>query len=315
MLAASTRPALFTTTQRVEAVISFGHCSRSLATSSHLRVRTAATAIAHPAAVLTPTLNASGGTTQLSRPIRMSLQTPMTDAEQPPENDEHNDHQTPDASHPPVPDTGLPTPPPVTQGRVELIIGPMFAGKSTMLLKLVRQNQTNGTQVLLVKPAVDTRYTAGVVSTHTGDSLPCRTVSSLGYLRAVLEEDSAWDSISTIAIDEAQFFPDLVDFVVDAADLHHKTVLVAGLDSDFRRERFGQVHDLLQHADSITKLAAQCVECSAPAIYTRRTASQHQQQQLIGGSDVYSPVCRQHYVAGGAARVLVAAAAGASGKQ
>ncbi|MEW5301761.1 MAG: hypothetical protein WDW36_004599 [Sanguina aurantia] len=239
----------------------------------------------------------------------------MTDAEAPPENDEHTDHQThpTHASHPQVPDTGLSTPPPVTQGRVELIIGPMFAGKSTMLLKLVRQHQVNGTQVLLVKPAVDTRYTAGVVSTHTGDSLPCRTVSCLGSLRAGLEEDSAWDSISTIAIDEAQFFPDLVDFVVDAADLHHKTVLVAGLDSDFRRQRFGQVHDLLQHADSITKLAAQCVECSAPAIYTRRTASQHQQQQLVGGSDVYSPVCRQHYVAGGAARVLVAAAAGASG--
>lgn len=202
------------------------------------------------------------------------------------------------ASHPPVPDT-ISKPPSVAQGRVELIVGPMFAGKSTMLLKLVRQNQSNGTRVLLVKPAVDTRYTAGMVSTHTGDSLPCKTVTSLESLRASLDEESAWESISTIAIDEAQFFPDLVDFVVEAADLHHKTVLVAGLDSDFQRKRFGQVHDLLQHADSITKLAARCVECKAPAIYTRRTACEHQEQQLIGGSDVYSPVCRQHYVASG----------------
>lgn len=101
--------------------------------------------------------------------------------------------------------------------------------------------------------------------------------------------------LQVIAIDEAQFFGDLVEFVVHAADVHKKTVYVAGLDGDFQRQRFGRMLDLVPHADSVTKLVSRCAFCNNAALFSLRISAE-QGQDLVGGTDKYRPACRSHYI-------------------
>jgi len=179
-------------------------------------------------------------------------------------------------------------------GRIELIVGPMFAGKSSELLKRARAAETAGHSVLLIKSAKDTRYKLSSVTTHDGDHMPCITAE---HLLPLLEEHLAdIKSAQVVAIDEGQFFSDLLDFVTQSAEQHGKRVIVAGLDGDFLRRRFGQLLDLVPLADQVDKLASRCfaVGCQHPAIFSRRITAD-QQQEVVGGVDVYRAVCRHHY--------------------
>lgn len=97
-----------------------------------------------------------------------------------------------------------------------------------------------------------------------------------------------------IAIDEAQFFDDLEEFCTRAADVDGKEIIVAGLDGDFMRRKFGQVLDLVPHADDVTKLTARCAKCAAPGLFSLRISAE-KDTTLIGGKDKYLPVCRRHY--------------------
>ncbi|KAH9798174.1 pentatricopeptide repeat-containing protein [Citrus sinensis] len=110
--------------------------------------------------------------------------------------------------------------------------------------------------------------------------------------------------VDVIGIDEAQFFEDLYDFCREAADHDGKTVIVAGLDGDYLRRSFGSVIDIIPLADSVTKLTARCEFCGKRAFFTLRK-TEETKTELIGGSDIYMPVCRQHYVSG---QVVVEAA-------
>lgn len=100
-----------------------------------------------------------------------------------------------------------------------------------------------------------------------------------------------------IGIDEAQFFGDLYEFCRQAADREGKTVIVAGLDGDFKRRRFGSVLDLIPIADTVTKLTSRCEVCGKRALFTMRK-TEEKETELIGGAEVYMPVCRSHYVCG-----------------
>ena len=100
---------------------------------------------------------------------------------------------------------------------------------------------------------------------------------------------------NVIAIDEAQFFSDLMEFCTRAADEDGKEIIVAGLDGDFRRRKFGQVLDLVPHADDVTKLTARCARCAAPGLFSLRISAE-EDTTLIGGKDKYLPVCRKHYI-------------------
>jgi len=99
-----------------------------------------------------------------------------------------------------------------------------------------------------------------------------------------------------LAIDEAQFFADLVPFCTEAAEGRGQRVIVAGLDGDFRRGKFGQLLELVPLADSVTKLSSQCAECGEAAPFTLRTAAATA-TTLIGGSESYKPACRRCYQA------------------
>ncbi|KAH7545339.1 hypothetical protein FEM48_Zijuj01G0083000 [Ziziphus jujuba var. spinosa] len=183
-----------------------------------------------------------------------------------------------------------------SSGEIHVIVGPMFAGKTTTLLRRIQSESTSGRSVAIIKSNKDTRYGLDSIVTHDGVKLPCWPLANLSSFRQKFGPD-AYDQLDVIGIDEAQFFEDLYDFCREAADHDGKTVIVAGLDGDYLRKSFGCVLDIIPLADSVTKLTARCELCGKRAFFTLRK-TQETQTELIGGADVYMPVCRQHYVSG-----------------
>ncbi|KAG6525224.1 thymidine kinase [Zingiber officinale] len=193
---------------------------------------------------------------------------------------------------------------PSPSGEIHVILGPMFAGKTTALLRRIQAEKDCGRSVAVIKPKRDTRYGLDSVVTHDGVRMPCFSLSKLSSLRDKIG-DAAYQKLNVIGIDEAQFFKDLYDFCCNAADLEGKIIVVAGLDGDYLRKRFGSVLDVVPLADSVTKLTARCEICSRRAFFTLRKTNDTQ-TELIAGADVYMPVCRQHYVNGKATKSMLA---------
>ncbi|KAF3783651.1 Thymidine kinase [Nymphaea thermarum] len=181
-------------------------------------------------------------------------------------------------------------------GEIHVIIGPMFAGKTTALLRRVQAERESGRQVALIKSDKDTRYAKSSVVTHDGTKMSCWALPNLSMFRTKIGAE-AYHKLDVIGIDEAQFFEDLYDFCQIAADRDGKIVIVAGLDGDYLRRSFGSVLDIVPLADTVTKLKARCELCGKHASFTLRKSGE-MQTELIGGADVYMPVCRQHYVNG-----------------
>lgn len=184
-----------------------------------------------------------------------------------------------------------------------MIVGPMFAGKTTELLRRVQLESDNGRKVAIIKSNKDIRYGLDSIVTHDGAKFPCWALPDLLSFSAIFGADE-YEKVDVIGIDEAQFFKDLYEFCCKAADHDGKTVIVAGLDGDYLRRSFGSVLDIIPLADSVTKLTARCELCGKRAFFTLRK-TEETQTELIGGADVYMPVCRQHYVNG---QVIIEAA-------
>ncbi|XP_055827711.1 thymidine kinase a-like isoform X2 [Solanum dulcamara] len=181
-------------------------------------------------------------------------------------------------------------------GEVHVIVGPMFAGKTTTLLKRIKSERSNGRSVAIIKSDKDTRYGLDSIVTHDGDRLPCWPLANLSSFKQRCGSD-AYSKLEVIGIDEAQFFEDLYDFCTEVADHDGKIVIVAGLDGDYLRRRFGSVLDIIPIADSVTKLTARCDLCGERASFTLRK-TEETRTELIAGAEVYMPVCRKHYVSG-----------------
>lgn len=187
-------------------------------------------------------------------------------------------------------------------GRLEVLTGCMFSGKTEELLRRVERARIARKEVLLFKPELDTRYAIEQVVTHYGRSLPCHR----------LPTDISWDGFSQLitdlrlritevfAFDEAHFFGPRFPALCEALVGSGKRVIVAGLDLNFRGEPFGPMPELLARADEIAKLAAVCSSCGAPATRSQRLLygrpATEGPEVLIGGLDSYEPRCRDCYV-------------------
>ena len=179
---------------------------------------------------------------------------------------------------------------------LELIIGPMFAGKSSAIQSIVRRHQALGWSVYVITHVIDTRYSdESVLINHDQHSIPAIRTDVLSPLVETME----YMKSRLIIVEEAQFFKDLVPFIQTAVDIHLKNVVVVGLDGDAERKPFGQVLDLVPLADRVTKYTAFCTDCrdGTPAIFTYSHKQTDASTNIsVGGSETYSPLCRAHYL-------------------
>jgi len=169
---------------------------------------------------------------------------------------------------------------------LDLITGPMFAGKSTELLRRLRRFEHAGRVCVLVKWKGDSRYTDGEeeVVTHDMHRRIAMSASTLSEVFASL------CSADVVGIDEGQFFSDIVEAACELA--RTKVVIVSCLDGTFEQEPFPNVARLVSKADTITKLSAVCTACKRDAPFTRRKGAASQ-LITIGGAELYVPCCRE----------------------
>ncbi|KAJ6235446.1 thymidine kinase [Anaeramoeba flamelloides] len=173
-------------------------------------------------------------------------------------------------------------------GQIQLILGPMFGGKSSELIRRSRKYSIANKKCTVIKFARDVRYSVDKCSTHDRvmmDAVPCT-----GKLFEV--EDKVKDC-DVIGIDEGQFFEDIVEFSEHMAN-KGKVVLIAALDGTFERKPFGRVLELVSKAEEVIKLNAVCTITYKDAAFTKRT-SQEKEVQVIGGSDKYLAVSREGF--------------------
>lgn len=174
-------------------------------------------------------------------------------------------------------------------GRIELIIGPMFAGKTTELMRRVKREIHARRTCFIIKYAKDTRYSNECVSSHDRSTLRATFAAS-----ALKDVGSSWQSYDVVAIDEGQFFGDIIEFSRKCADAG-KTVIVSALDGDFQRKPFGKICEMIPMCETISKLTAVCMMChEREGSFTRRTVS-GDEQELIGGAEMYIATCRPCY--------------------
>ncbi|KAG1687980.1 hypothetical protein DVH05_004499 [Phytophthora capsici] len=171
------------------------------------------------------------------------------------------------------------------EGNLQLIIGPMFSGKSTELIRRIHRYQHAKLECLVVKYLFDTRHSEEMLSTHDKVFVEAMPVQTLAEVRPFLDE------CDVIGIDEGQFYPDLVEFCQEAANMG-KVIVVAALDATFERKAFDSVVELIPTAEKVVKLNAICSSCGQDAAFTRRLIADTT-LELIGGSEMYEPRCRQ----------------------
>ena len=178
-------------------------------------------------------------------------------------------------------------------GRLELIIGPMFSGKSTELIRHIRMLKVIGANYVVIKPRMDTRYDATKIVSHNKDSETCIVADDLNEI-----SDESLHNIPYIIIDEGQFFQNLKSRVLYWVEILGKNVIVGGLDGDFQRNPIGEILQLIPYADAYSKKTALCKVCNngTAALFSHRMSETNKEQICIGSTEAYIPVCREHYL-------------------
>jgi thymidine kinase len=174
-------------------------------------------------------------------------------------------------------------------GRIEVIVGPMFSGKSEELIRRLKRARIARQRVACFKPDIDLRYHRTSIASHSSQTHEACTVANVERLREKLAEQL--HEVEVVGIDEAQFFDDgIISLSMELVHLG-KRVLIAGLDTTFTAEPFGPIPALMAIADEVTKLSAVCMVCGAPAIHTQRLG-QSQELVVVGAAGMYEARCR-----------------------
>mgnify|MGYP003682004469 CR=1 FL=1 len=177
----------------------------------------------------------------------------------------------------------------MSNGHIELIIGPMFSGKTSHLIARAKRYTFQKKRIIVIKYISDTRYSDGNnISTH--DNINYDAIVSNKNLGETLTEDIL-NNIDVILIDEGQFYDDLYNFCIEWVS-NGKIIIIAGLNGTYLQKPFGQIIDLIPQADIITKLSAVCAFCTADAHFTTRIDNTDDTIEVIGSNDIYQPVCR-----------------------
>ena len=184
-------------------------------------------------------------------------------------------------------------------GKLELIIGPMFSGKTSELIRRARKFYSiyDNNKILLINSKLDNRYSNdNSIISHNNDIIECIKTYNLTDIKLGFLND-----FDVIMIDESQFFDDLLKFVNILLSLN-KFIIICGLDGDDKQEIFGDILKLIPLADDIIKLKAYCKKCFydsnsiIDAPFTNRIIRNPNTdaQKQIGSSDIFEAVCRKH---------------------
>ncbi len=180
-------------------------------------------------------------------------------------------------------------------GSLEVITGSMFSGKTDELIRRLRRATIARQKVQVFKPGLDDRYDAGMVTSHAGGQFAAKPIENAQAIPGEVDGDT-----TVVAIDEAQFFDEIILKVCrDMAD-EGRRVIVAGLDTDFRGNPFGPIPRLMATAERVDKLHAICMVCGKPATRTQRLIDNVPARAsdpiiVVGSSELYEARCREHH--------------------
>lgn len=175
------------------------------------------------------------------------------------------------------------------RGRIEVICGSMFSGKTEELIRRMRRAQFARQKVEIFKPDIDTRYSAEDVVSHEGNTISSTPVSSSGSILLLAED------VEVVGIDEAQFFDDGLPAVCRELADRGVRVICAGLDMDYRCVPFGPMPNLCAIADEVMKVHAICLRCGSLAYVSHRLIA-NDKRVLLGEKMEYEPLCRECYL-------------------
>lgn len=174
------------------------------------------------------------------------------------------------------------------RGRIEVICGSMFSGKTEELIRRLKRAKIAKQRVEIFKPAIDIRYSDADVVSHDSNSIASTPVDSSASILLFTSE------IDVVGIDEAQFFDNGLLNVCNELANNGVRVIIAGLDMDFRGKPFGPMPQLCAIADEVSKVHAICVKCGQLASFSHRTVK-NDKQVLLGETAEYEPLCRTCY--------------------
>jgi thymidine kinase len=175
-------------------------------------------------------------------------------------------------------------------GYLELIVGPMFSGKTTRLIEIYNKYNRTNKNVVAINYSKDTRYHNTMLSTHDKVMIPCIFSEKLFEL----DDNEDVKNSDVILINEGQFFEDIFEYTCKLVEKYNKRVYICGLDGDFERNKFGKLLDLIPLCDNITKLRSNCSNCNSEALFSHRVSNE--KQQVVVGVDNYVPLCRCCYL-------------------
>ncbi len=181
-------------------------------------------------------------------------------------------------------------------GRIEVITGSMFCGKTEELIRRLRRAAIARQKVQVFKPVIDNRYARAQVTSHSGSAFDAQPIETAAQIFDLLHPDT-----TVVGIDEAQFFD--ADIVSVASHLAERgvRVILAGLDQDFRGEPFGPMPVLMAVAERVDKLHAICMVCGEAASRTQRLvngrpARYNDPVVIVGADELYEARCRKHHI-------------------
>ena len=183
-------------------------------------------------------------------------------------------------------------------GRIEVVCGSMFSGKTEELIRRMKRAKFAKQKVEIFKPAIDTRYSDVNVVSHDQTAIPSTPVDTSSTI-LLLSSD-----IDVVGIDEAQFFgPEIVQIGEDLVNRGIR-VIFAGLDTDFRGEPFGSMPILMARAERVDKLHAICMVCGDSASRTQRLVNGEPARYddplvIVGTAEMYEARCRKHHIVPG----------------
>ncbi len=173
-------------------------------------------------------------------------------------------------------------------GRIEVVCGSMFSGKTEELIRRLKRAKFAKQRVEIFKPSIDVRYSEQDVVSHDQNSIPSTPIDSSSSILLLAGDNEV------IGIDEAQFLDEGLIRVCNELANRGVRVIVAGLDMDFKGVPFGPMPGLCAIADEVTKVHAICVKCGALAYVSHRLVK-NDRRVLLGETQEYEPLCRECY--------------------